>query len=147
MLENEEDIVVTEEAPVKRKRGRPPKTGGESVTDIPQTEKPATAPKQRKSKNQVFDKSQFARKLQGWHQIAFAVTKLPELQLQDDEAEMLAGDVERLAEEYGVNLGGKMGAWLGLAGSLGLIYAPRALSIYLKIQAAKAAQIPTPHNG
>jgi len=137
-----------------RRRGRPPKNAVmESPTDIIGADDTGAAPiKERKKRapktsEPAFDKAAMAKKLQGWHQLAAMLLRTPELALDYDEAEMLVNDVENLTREYGISLTGKTAAWLGLAGSAAMIYAPRAMLVMSKIQQAKAQKIPQPPQG
>ncbi len=157
MNDNEELTAEnTASSPAPKRRGRPPRkpvreSPDEIVSpDVVTLEPKEVGPKKRrpKSKNEELDTAALAKKLQGWHQLAAMLLRTPELVLEDDEAEMLVNDVAALTREYGISLTGKTAAWLGLAGSLAMIYAPRALIVAQKIQAAKAARrIPQPPPG
>jgi len=148
---SEETLIA--ENPLPRKRGRPAKVATESLDDIITSDDTGAAPiKERKKRTQkgsepAFDKAAMAKKLQGWHQLAAMLLRTPELALDYDEAEMLVNDVENLTREYGISLTGKTAAWLGLAGSAAMIYAPRAMLVMGKIQQAKAQKIPQPPQG
>jgi len=145
--------MLNAENPLPRKRGRPAKVATESLDDIITSDDTGAQPiKERKKRTPkgsepAFDKVAMAKKLQGWHQLAAMLLRTPELALDYDEAEMLVNDVENLTREYGISLTGKTAAWLGLAGSAAMIYAPRALIVASKVQQARAQKIPQPPQG
>jgi hypothetical protein len=153
-MSEEIETIAAEPIPQPKRRGRPPRNAvQESPEDIISGTMPkdssSTGPKERKPrkpKEEPFDRAGLAKKLQGWHQLAAMLLHTPELALDYDEAEMLVGDVENLTREYGISLSGKTAAWLGLAGSLAMVYAPRALIVAQKVQANKR-RIPTPPEG
>ncbi len=110
-----------DEAPPK-KRGRP---AGSTTT------KHKTAAKN--------DNETLAKNIAGIHAMAAMMTGIPEVQLSEDEAQMLASAVDGLSREYGLKLDGKTGAAIQLIGAAAIIYGPRAIAISARLSAAKKA--------
>lgn len=140
---------VKQEAP-KRKPGRPAKIR-EAVADdgapVEIVEKEPTAKRGRKPKKQAIDESVLARQLIGAHLIAAQVTRMPELAIDQEEADLLAKGISGIAQEYGVALSGKAAAWMGLLGACAMVYGPRAVTVYQKLPkkgAKPKAQEPVP---
>lgn len=145
-------------APEKRKRGRPSNAekaasaataaGAAPVTD---GGKPRGRPS-KKSAKPSFDSDArlaLANQVKGLHTLAAMGTGIPELNLADQEAIMLADAMANVAEQYGLSLGGKTGALIQMAAACALIYAPRFAALNERVKANKAKVVQgtdvTPH--
>lgn len=102
-----------EEAPVPRRRGRPP---GSGKTDPNKS----SAPKKSASRK-AEDLEGFAKQLQGIHVLISMATGLPEIQIGPDESKMLAKAIGAVTEEYGLSLDGKTGAAIQLFGAAAMV--------------------------
>ena len=121
-----------------RRRGRPPKTPGEAG---PKKESVGAAPRARKS--QKATESVTAAHLIGIHQMAFMFTgqKFPEINISEQEAQIMASSINAVCAQYDLNIDGKTGAFLQLAGAAAMIYAPRIMAIRKRIQDEKPIDV------
>ncbi len=128
---------AVEERP--RRRGRPPKNRQPDISGAVSVEEGAPAPKKRgrKPKKEPVDLAGLARRVQGVHQLAAMATGIPELVISAGEAEQLADAMAQVAEEFGISLGGKTGAILGLVATAAGIYAPRVAHAAHRIKTTK----------
>lgn len=148
-MENQEEVQesMNESVPTPRKRGRPPKvrTEGEKPElpgAEPVDEKPE-APKKRgrKPKSKGMGEEEIgalARQIQGIHSLAAMMTGLPELNINEFQAGMLAQSVARVSEEFGLAVTGKTGAILSLVATAAMVYAPKAMQIAERVKQEKA---------
>lgn len=119
--------------PVRRGRGRPPKNPGESG-NAPKKESvsggSSKAKKAAKSGGGVT-----GEQLMGIHQMLFVFTgqQFPEINLAAPEAQMLASSINEVCNQYDLSIDGKTGAFLQLAGTAAMIYAPRYLAIRVRM--------------
>ncbi len=113
----------------KKRRGRPPRNP--DAVKIESTKTPPVKPKRKTSKS-VIDGKQIA----GLHAVAAHLTGMPELIISEAEGELLAGGIQAVAEEYGLELSGKAGAAIQLLSAAAIVYLPRLAAIATK----KAAQ-------
>jgi hypothetical protein len=113
----------------KKRRGRPPRSP--DAVKIESSKTPPVKPK-RKTTKSVIEGKQIA----GLHAVAAHLTGLPELIISEAEGELLAGGIQAVAEEYGLELSGKAGAAIQLFSAAAIIYLPRLAAIASK----KAAQ-------
>jgi hypothetical protein len=79
----------------------------------------------------------FARKIQGLHEMAAAFTQLDIIRITDDEANEIAMALDQVAKEFDVVIGGKTAAILNLAATLGMVYVPKGVMVFMMYQAAK----------
>lgn len=70
-----------------------------------------------------------------------AATKIPELELSDDEAAKLAECSSRVMEYYTGIVSEKSQAWMALMMAIGGVYGSRAVAIYLRRRAETEAAI------
>lgn len=121
-----------------KRRGRPPGSGkrqqseGEIPNAVPSDEKAAGAKRGPKKRGKGFsadDLANLSKQIQGLHALGAMMTGIPELQLHDKEAEMLAGGVVAVAKEYNLDISGKTGAMIQLAAACAAIYVPRFVVI------------------
>lgn len=118
--------------PVKRKRGRPPKNpdapspGGKSGS----SKSSSSGPRRKNAK--PVDIKAFAKQLAGIHVIAGMISGIPEIVINEDEAEILAVAVVDICDEYGLAIDGKTGATLQLIGAVSMIYGPKAFQFYIR---------------
>lgn len=130
--------------PQRRGPGRPRKDG--STPPGPKTEKPGapraaeSKPQKRGAKMSAEAVSTLAKQIEGMHAMAAMMTGIPILQISSAEAQLLAGGISAVAEEYGLALDGKTGAALQLFGATAMVYAPRIIQIQ-KMKAAARANI------
>lgn len=126
----------------KKRRGRPPKDPSKIREGVGAgTEKTAA----KKNKYSMSDAAQMAQQLQGVHVLVAMMGGMPEMQLTDKEALMLAQSVVNVCNQYDLEIDGKTGAFIQLIGSAGIVYLPRALAIRnRKIAERAAAQNPAP---
>lgn len=122
---------INTDQPIKRGPGRPRKNPDDN--SAPPKRGPGRPPK-AKAKG---DNETLAKNIVGLHMIAAMGTGLPELQISDNEGTMLANAINAVADEYGLDVGGKTGAALQLFGAMGMIYAPRAFAIMKRVEAQK----------
>ena len=123
------------EAP--KKRGRPRKVREVPIDGEPEEiiEKGPKPKRGRKPKG--IDEGVLSKQLVGLHLIAAEVLKMPEIAIDQDEAELLANAISGIAKEYNLAVSGKTAAWLGLAGAAAMVYAPRAIVIAKKMPKRK----------
>lgn len=127
--------------PVRRGRGRPPKNPGESGTAPKKESVSGGASKAKKSSKQSGGVS--SAQLMGIHQMLFVFTgqQFPEIQLHETEANMLAESINGVCEQYDLSIDGKTGAFLQLAGTAAMIYAPRYLAIRSRMAATQPVDV------
>jgi hypothetical protein len=126
-----------------------PKRRGRPKTAPSLDEKPVggDAPKRARASNakkNVFSdesKNKLAVQLMGIHHIAAHATGLPELQINEKEAVMLAESIATLAAEYDLSLSGKTGAALQLMGVAAVIYYPRFKAVQQRAREQNATVI------
>lgn len=154
--ENENPQVVETppvEAPVRRGPGRPKGSGKKVVEQAPnasatpiqiQSDKrgPGRPPGSGKaaSPKKAVDAKALANQLKFFHAAAARLTRLEDLEIDNDEAEMLADSIATLMREYDIALSGKTAALLGIVGAMGMVYGPRFIMIREQVQRRKAAQ-------
>ena len=121
--------------PVKRGRGRPPKNpqasngaGNEIPGNAAPVAKRGRPPSKLKGLS-IEAQANLAKQIQGLHFIAATATGLPELQISDQEAAMLADGIAAVSREYGLSMDGKTGAALQLIAAAAIVYAPRFKAI------------------
>ena len=129
------DPVVTDTTPpVKRGRGRPPKA--ESATPIPpgSSVPPKSKPGRKPSvKREPLDIAALSQQIAGIHMLAAQITGIPEVQINEYEAQMLATSVVAVCNEYDLSLDGKTGAFLQLIASAAIVYLPRVSVIRARL--------------
>lgn len=109
------------EQPPARRRGRPRGSSN-----------PA-APRKTQARK-ADDLKTLAKNIVGLHALAAMGTGLKELMIDEKEGEMLAGAMQAVADEYGLDFGGKTGAAVQLFGAAGMIYAPRIIRIVSRMK-------------
>ena len=138
----------------KPRRGRPPGSKNRVREEIPQTSASVTpiqieAPKRgpgrpagsgKSSPRKGVDTKALAKQLEFFHAIAARVTKFDDLQIDSEEAEMLADSIATLMREYDVTMSGKTAALLGMLGSAAIVYGPRYMMIREQIQKRQPKQ-------
>ena len=141
--------------PVKRGRGRPPKNpqasngaGNEIPGNAAPVAKRGRPPSKLKGLS-IEAQANLAKQIQGLHFIAATATGLPELQISDQEAAMLADGIAAVSREYGLSMDGKTGAALQLIAAAAIVYAPRFKSINNRAkqaanQATETQNVPPP---
>lgn len=137
----ENENIVELSAP-KKKRGRPAAAKLIEQEVGKDTAAPAKKTSARRSKKKLFndeDKSNLCKQIQGVHLITAKMTGIPELFIDENEAAMLADSVVNIAEEYGLAMSGKMGAWAQLLGTAAFIYGPKMFAV--KKRVAEQAQL------
>lgn len=72
--------------------------------------------------------------------MAATFTQIPILQITDDEANEIALALDQVAKEFDVTIGGKTAAILNLAATLGMVYVPKGVMVFMMYQAAKMNQ-------
>ena len=112
--------------PTPRRRGRPPGSRNKPrEAGQAQSAPNAEAPRRRKRKPKPEDIEFATRRLMGLHSIMASFTGVPELNLSQIEAEMLAKAGLEVQREFDIEVGGK---WVVLASFIsvaGMIYVPR----------------------
>lgn len=103
----------------KKRRGRPPKNP--DAVNISGDEKKTTRKPTKKKTSKVIEGKQIA----GLHAVAAHLTGIPELVISDQEGDLLASGLQAVAEEYGLELGGKTGAAIQLLSAAAVVYLPR----------------------
>jgi hypothetical protein len=93
-----------------KKRGRPAGSGNA----------------QRKASSDI---PAIANQLMFWHSAASKLLKQPLIEIERDEADMLAKSLAKLMEEYSIVISGKTAAIVGMLVSVGAIYGPRVMLI------------------
>jgi predicted ArsR family transcriptional regulator len=126
---------VVEISAPKKSRGRPAKN------PLLETEVKEGSPAAKKSgagrpKKKLFDnesKTNLSRQIIGIHLITAKMTGIPELIIDENEAAILADSIVNIAEEYGLAMSGKMGAWAQLIGTAAFIYTPRLIAVKQRV--------------
>lgn len=136
--------VTPETSPPERRRGPGrPRKGGSTDTAAPVPPTASEPPKKRGrpkgsgSKVQAIDSDALAKQLAGVHMMVAQITGIPEFQIHETEAAMLASSVAAVCDEYDLNLNGKTGAFLQLIASAAFIYFPRIPHIQARIVAKR----------
>lgn len=133
------------EAAAPKRRGRPPKAPSLEQEKIEGAGAATAAPKpsRKKQSRGAADVGALAKQLVGIHQMASMLTGIGELQISEGEAQMLAGGVLGVAEQYDLSIDGKTGAAIQLLAAAAMVYAPRAMHIMAKAKKAREAQATT----
>ena len=92
----------------------------------------------KRAKYAPADIGAMAQQLKGLHQMASMISGIPEMNLQDHEAIMLAGAIVRVSEEYDLSIDGKTGALIQILGTAAMIYVPRLGAITQRAKMHKA---------
>jgi hypothetical protein len=71
------------------------------------------------------------------HTVVAAFTGIPELEIEEKEAKELSAAIAAVSAEYSFILDPKTAAWIELTRVCGVIYGPRAVSIWLRTQTEK----------
>src|SRR5690349_15268978 len=124
-----------------KRRGRPPgsgkKQGGDETPNaVPGGDSTGGAKRGPKKRGKTFnadDLVNLATQIKGLHVLGAMMTGIPELQLHDKEAEMLAGGVVAVAKEYNLDISGKTGAMIQLAAACAAIYVPRLIMVKARV--------------
>lgn len=126
--------------PERRRRGRPPKSETLDAERIPGSSGASSTarPSRQKKPKSAADVGALAKQLAGLHVMASMMTGIPEVQISDAEATMLAGGIMGVADQYDLSIDGKTGAAIQLLAAAAMVYAPRILAIKAKAKAAKA---------
>jgi hypothetical protein len=85
---------------------------------------PSTEPKEGKPRTKK-NVAHFKKILLNSHQKIAMVAGNPDIELDDEEATMLAESVAELLSYYNISVGGKRGAQLGVAWAVMCVYGPR----------------------
>lgn len=110
--------------PQARRRGRPPGSKNQPKDATKQAD-PADAPKRRKRKIKPDDINAAAKRLIGMHAMLAAFTGVPEFQLSEMEAVMLAESGLQVQREYDFEISGRLAVTLTFVATLGIVYVPR----------------------
>jgi hypothetical protein len=110
--------------------------------DAPQVEQPT----QRRRRKAAIDKESLAKQLQGLHMMAATITQLPFVQINEQEAAMLADAIENVSREYDLALDGKTGAFIQLAAVAAIVYGPRLVH-YQKLKKQAQREEPVTVDG
>lgn len=81
------------------------------------------------------------------HAVAAAITKTPELELDESESKKLAKSIEGVTDQYKLTLDPKVAAYIDLVSTVGMIYGPRAVSIYVRRKAERAKLVQQNNTG
>lgn len=145
----------SEAAPIRRGPGRPPGSGKKKVVEQPpqgaaapiqiQPEKrgpgrPVGSGAKSTSQKKDIDKKALANQLLFFHAAAAKLTRIDDLAIDSDEAEMLADSIATMMREYEISLSGKTAALFGMIGTVAIIYGPRIVLIGEQIKMRKAMQ-------
>jgi len=117
----------------KRKRGRPPKQRTQEKFRSEETHTP-------------LDLSTLNALLFSVHGLLAAVSKTPELALDEEESKRLANATAKVMELYNIEVSKKALAWSHFAMTAGSIYAPRVLAIQIRSKTEKQKRQPQPQN-
>jgi hypothetical protein len=113
----------------KRKPGRPPGP----AKPKPETDTPRSV-----------NVSGVEKILLSVHAVVAATLSVPELALEEKEAKELSAAIAAVSEQYLIVLAPKTAAWIELSKVLGVVYGPRAVSIWLRTQDTKKKAPPIP---
>lgn len=127
--------------PVRRGRGRPPKDANAAGAAPKKESVSGSNSKAKKSAKSIGGVS--GEQLMGIHQMLYVFTgqQYPEIQLASPEAQMLADSINGVCEQYDLSIDGKTGAFLQLAGTAAMIYAPRYLAIRARMAQAQPVDV------
>ncbi len=135
------------EAP--RRRGRPPGSknrvqeniappgAGESVT-VEKRRPGRPAGSGAAPRKVSVDPGALAQQMLFFHAVAAKMLRIPELELDKGESEMLAKSIATMMAEYGISFSGKTAAMLGLLGTAAIVYGPRFVLIKERVDKQKA---------
>ncbi len=165
-MANENELALGDEAPlaapsddtiepVKQRRKRRTKAemeaalgnvpDGETAGDYVSAGEASTASlepvKKRGRKGKKTAPHVLAGQIRALHMIAANMTGVGEILLSDPEAEMLAGSIVEVMEQYDFSPSGKVAAIIGLVGALGVVYVPRLMLVRQRAMAGKARSI------
>lgn len=116
--------------PPKRGRGRPKGSGKSAGAGATKTATP-------------LDLNFVQFSLMGIHTMLASVTKTPELELNDDEAERIAKSIQNVAQYYPVYVDAKTQAWMALIMTAGAIYGSRGIAIAARMKTEANAKRPS----
>lgn len=126
-------VIGTEQPAPRRGRGRPP---GPSNTEKGHAAKADATP--RGVNIDGVEKILFSI-----HTVMAAMSGVPELNLDEQEAKDVAKAVQAVGEHYKIILDPKTAAWLELGRVCGVVYGPRAVSIWVRMQMQAKTVPPT----
>lgn len=81
------------------------------------------------------------------HAVMAGVTATPELMLDESESKKLAKAIEGVTDQYKLTLDPKIAAYIDLATTLGMIYGPRGVAIYVRKKMEKAKPVQRAQEG
>ncbi len=134
---NQIEEPAPEITPPKKARGRPRKI------PIEETIGQETERKTRAKKKQGFDdadRSALAGQIKGLHEMFALMTGMEFLCITDKESVLLSNAIVTVADEYGLALSGKTGAFLQIIGTFAMVYGPRLMHYRVVIHAHRAKQ-------
>jgi hypothetical protein len=123
----------------KRGRGRPAGTGN-SNSSAGKSTKPRSSTKQTKAA--PVSVTGIEKILFSLHMGLAKFSGVDELEIDNEEAKLLAAAVAEVSSHYNVVIDPKTVAWVGLAGVLGAVYAPRIASFKMRKMMEKKAKEP-----
>lgn len=128
----------------KRSRGRPP--GSRSAGPLPpeqpvppESAAPGEEPRTRRRRKQALDKDAVAQEVFKAHILIAKWTKQPLLQVDENEARILASAIDALCREFDIELSGKSGAVTQVIYALLIVYGPRIPAFQEVMERAKRA--------
>lgn len=136
--------------PPKKRRGRPPKNATLNAENPGSAGSGESAAPKRRAKASGEKLAAMAKQIQGLHLFVAMGTGVPELQITEAEAGMLASAMSEVAAEYGLSVDGKTGAALQLFGAAAMVYAPRYLAFRKRVAREASAPgtiVDMPQNG
>lgn len=131
---------TTADPPQKRRGGWPkgkprkPANGAASATDN-SSAKPRNSERVDRQKESVL-----AQQIVAFHQIAAMATRIPELMIDEREAQLLASSIRELSAHYGPVVSGPAMLWVQFVGVAAMIYVPRVPQVALRLAAIRAAK-------
>jgi hypothetical protein len=131
------EAAAPETDPPKKRRGRPPKNPQLQQETVTPGAKAKPGPKAKKTIYGSDEIGIMGRQLVGVHQIVAMVTGIPEIVIQEPEANLLAQSVANVANEYGLEIDGKTGASIQLFMTVAMIYGPRFLQFRARSKQAQ----------
>lgn len=135
-----------DETPKPKKRGRPSNADkarmeAEQIESGGATPKSAASkPRKQKASYSEADIGLMAKQLVGLHQIAAMATGIPEIQIAEHEAALLAAAIVNVSTQYDLAIDGKTGALIQMVGVAAMIYVPRLGAVSKRAKEAKAAR-------
>lgn len=121
------DATVIEEPDVPKRRGRPPKNPAGDAVKL--DGEASDSPKRGRPRKQK-DLAGIEQILLSTHMMLAALIECPELVLAEQEAKTLATAIANVTEYYKIHIDGKTSALVTLLYTAGILYGPRALTIY-----------------